>query len=200
MAQEKIHISKPIIVEGKYDKIKLSSFVDGIIICTDGFRIFKDKKKLAMLRRLAEPSGVIILTDSDVAGFKLRNFVAGAVGKDKVTSIYIPQIKGKEHRKETASKEGLLGVEGIDIEILRDLFGKAGVLDSEPLVVQDPIDRADFMRDGLIGGDGSSVARQALLSRLDLPSYMSTKALLDVINRVMTKQQYTEFINTFKGE
>lgn len=200
MSQEKIKLDKPIIVEGKYDKIKLSSFIDGVIICTDGFRIFKDKQKLAMLRRLAQENGIIILTDSDVAGFKLRNFVKQAIGESKVTSIYIPQIKGKERRKETASKEGLLGVEGIDVATLRELFDKAGVLNTSVKVVADPIEKSDFYRDGLIGGDGSSVKRQALLKLLDLPSYMSTKALLDVINRVMTKQQYTEFINNFKGE
>ncbi len=117
-----------IVVEGKYDKIKLESLVDGLILTTDGFRIFKDKQKRDLIRALAQKQGVIVLTDSDVAGFKIRSLIRSVARDASVINLYIPQIPGKEKRKSTPSKEGTLGVEGLDAELLRELFVKHGVL------------------------------------------------------------------------
>ena len=123
-----IKVKQAVIVEGKYDKIKLSSIIDGLIITTDGFSIFKDKEKTALIRRLAENQGIIILTDSDSAGFKIRNYIRGCTQKGKITNIYIPDIFGKEKRKAVPSKEGKLGVEGVSTDILKDAFEKAGIV------------------------------------------------------------------------
>ena len=123
-----IKLSRPVIVEGKYDIIKLSNMIDGLIIKTDGFGIFKDKEKQRLIRRLAEEMGIIVLTDSDSAGFLIRNFLASSISKDKITHVYIPDIFGKEKRKTEAGKEGKLGVEGMTEEILLEAFGKAGVV------------------------------------------------------------------------
>ena len=125
-----IKIKEAVIVEGKYDKIKLSSIIDTVIITTEGFRIFKNPEKLSLIRYYAQKTGVIILTDSDSAGFKIRGFLKGAIGKGKITNVYIPDIFGKEKRKENFSAEGKLGVEGIPADIIRDAFRKAGISSS----------------------------------------------------------------------
>lgn len=191
---DKITINSPIIVEGKYDKIKLESFIDGLILCSDGFRIFKNKEKLAMLRRLGQESGIIILTDSDVAGFKLRGFIKQCLKDINVTNLYIPQVVGKEKRKAAPSKQGLLGVEGIDVSTLREIFAQQiSTTAGTALAPIERIERADFYRDGFIGKENSSALRQKLLLHLNLPSYISTNSLLQIINRVMTKEQYLNF-------
>lgn len=197
---EKIQIKQPIIVEGKYDKIKLDSFVDGLILCSNGFRIFKDKEKLALIRRLAKDTGIIILTDSDVAGFKLRSFIKQAVKDAKVINIYIPQVEGKEKRKIAPSKQGFLGVEGINIEVLRKLFLEANVLDENIPEVEFPIVKMDLFSAGFIGQDNSTQKRQDLLIHLGLPTFITTKSLLDIINRVMTREQYEVYISSMKEE
>lgn len=202
---DKLKIKSPIIVEGKYDKIKLDSLVDGLILCSNGFRIFKDKQKLALIRRLANETGIIILTDSDVAGFKLRNFIKQCVKDAKVINIYIPQIEGKEHRKDAPSKQGFLGVEGMDIDLLRKLFLEAGVLENTSDLSMghpppDPITRMDFYDSGLIGSSNSAANRQALLAFLKLPSYITTNSLLAIINRIMTKQQFNDYINSTRRD
>lgn len=197
---KKIFIKQAIIVEGKYDKIKLDSIVDALILTSDGFRIFKNKDKLALIREIAKKDGIIILTDSDVAGFKLRNFIRSCTKDAKVINIYIPQIEGKEKRKLSASKEGFLGVEGMEVERLRNLFLEAGVLNCEQKPIENPITKMDFYEGGLIGKDNSSFRRQALLKKLDLPSYLSTNSLLDVVNRFMTREEYIEFITRFENE
>ncbi|MDE6725172.1 MAG: toprim domain-containing protein, partial [Ruminiclostridium sp.] len=122
-----IKVKQAVIVEGKYDKIKLSSVIDGLIITTDGFSVFKNKEKINLIRKLAENQGIIILTDSDSAGFKIRNYIKGCTQKGNITNIYIPDIFGKEKRKTTPSKEGKLGVEGIPIDVLKDAFEKADI-------------------------------------------------------------------------
>ena len=120
-----LKIDQAILVEGKYDKIKLSSFIDGVILTTEGFRIFKDQEKCDMIKALAETSGLLVITDSDVAGFKIRNFIKSIThNSPKVINLYIPQVKGKEKRKQTASKEGYLGVEGLDVQLLKELLEK----------------------------------------------------------------------------
>ncbi len=191
---EKIRIKQAVIVEGKYDKIKLSSIVDTLILTSDGFRIFKDKEKLTLIREIAKKDGIIILTDSDVAGFKLRNFIRSCTKDAKVINIYIPQIEGKEKRKLSPSKEGLLGVEGMDVKQLRALFLEAGVLDEDQSPIEKPITKMDFYSDGFIGKDNSAIKRQVLLQRLNLPSYLSTNSLLEIINRLISRDEYIDFV------
>lgn len=190
---DKIKIKETIIVEGKYDKIKLSSLLDATIITTNGFRIYKDKEKTALIKALGLKHGIILLTDSDVAGFKLRNFIRSLNKDIKIHNIYIPQIEGKEKRKTKASKEGYLGVEGIDANVLRELFIKFNAnceTQSTKLIT-----KMDFFEDGLSGGDNSSQKRLHLLNHLNLPKYITTNSLLDVINSFMNYDEYKKFIN-----
>ncbi len=191
-----IKINKPIIVEGKYDYIKLSRFIDGLIIKTDGFGIFKDKEKQLLIRRLAEKDGLIVLTDSDSAGFLIRNFIKSTIPPDKITNVYIPDIFGKEKRKTQLSKEGKLGVEGMEEKVLIEAFKRAGVLFEEGLNEQRRfITNVDLYEYGLTGGANSSEKRKLLLKRLSLPERMSTSSMLKILNTFVT---YEDFIETLK--
>lgn len=194
---EKLVIPQVIIVEGKYDKIKLSSIIDGLIIQTNGFRIYKDKEKLALIKTLAQKKGVVIVTDSDVAGFKLRGFIRSIAKDAKLFNIYIPQIEGKEKRKESYSKEGFLGVEGIEAQTLRELFIKSGCISgcAETKSQEKRIERLDFFEDGLMGGENSSEKRQALLKKIQLPSYVTTNSLLQIINSLISYEDYKKLID-----
>lgn len=125
---ERLRVKYPIIVEGRYDKARLASFIEGDILQTDGFQVFSDKKKLALIRRLAAEEKVVILTDSDRAGFRIRGYLAGAIPPERVLHVYIPQVQGKERRKRRPSAEGTLGVEGMETEVLREALAKAGAL------------------------------------------------------------------------
>lgn len=194
-----ISVKQPIIVEGKYDKIKLESVIDGLIITTDGFRIYKDKEKTELIRTFAERVGVIILTDSDGAGFQIRNHLKGCIKNGKIYNVYIPDIFGKEKRKEKPSKEGKLGVEGIDTGILLKAFSDAGIFSDEGERVQ-WLTRADMLDDGLIGSDGSGELRKRLTSELSLPERLSTSALMEVLNRLYTREIYESILNKIKGE
>ncbi|MBQ8228218.1 MAG: DUF4093 domain-containing protein [Clostridia bacterium] len=188
-----------IIVEGKYDKIKLSSIIDAVIIETDGFGIFKDKQKQKLLRMLADKKGLVILTDSDSAGFTIRNFICGFVSKDKIINAYIPDIFGKEKRKDTPSKEGKLGVEGVSSEIIKSALEQAGVLCEENSSVNKrTVTKTDFYLDGLTGGSGSKEKRLALLKNLSLPERMTTNSLLDIINSFMTYDDYKQAISNIE--
>lgn len=199
MSDGKIHVKQPIIVEGKYDKIKLESLIDGLIITTDGFRIYKDKEKLALIRAFAQKDGIIVLTDSDGAGFQIRNHLKSCIGGGKIINIYIPDIFGKEKRKEKPSKEGKLGVEGIDAEILRKAFIEAGVLSrvqpSEPWLT-----KADMLDDGLTGSQSSGALRKKLTAELSLPERISANALLEVLNRLYDRDIYEKTMKKIKGE
>lgn len=192
-----IKIDKVIIVEGRYDKIKLSSMIDGIIIETEGFGIFKDKDKQKLIRKLAETKGIAILTDSDSAGFVIRNFITSIVPKEYITNVYIPDIYGKEKRKDSPSKEGKLGVEGISAEILKEAFKKAriGVSQSETNE-RKKITLNDFFDDGLTGDTQSKRKRTDLLKKLDLPERMSTKAMLDILNTFITYDEYKKLVES----
>ncbi|WMJ21984.1 DUF4093 domain-containing protein [Paludicola sp. MB14-C6] len=191
---EKLLIKQAIIVEGKYDRMRLKELVDATIITSDGFRIFKDKEKCAMIRAIAKKDGIIILTDSDVAGFRLRSFLRSVVQDGKILNIYIPQVEGKEKRKEIASKEGLLGVEGIGVNTLRKLFQDAGIMDQQNEAVKQTITKKHFYEDGLIGQQDSKQKRLALLEYLNLPNYLTTNSILEIINRLMTKEEYDNYI------
>jgi len=186
----RIKIREVIIVEGKYDKIALEPIVDGIIITTDGFGIFKDKEKQKLIRRLAEEKGLLILTDSDGAGLVIRNFINGCVNNSKIKHAYIPQLVGKEKRKSAPSKEGTLGVEGMNKEIITEALMRAGVRVGEGKEKTELITRARLYDDGYIGRDNSSEKRKALLQRLGLPLYLSTNSLLKIINLICSFEDY----------
>ncbi len=191
-----IHIDQAIVVEGKYDKIKLSSILDAVIIVTNGFRIYKDEEKLALIRHYAATTGIILLTDSDRAGFRIRNYIKGSVKNGKVYHVYAPDVYGKESRKEKASAEGKLGVEGISKELLLEAFAKAGIQTSNAPKNPDPITKADFFEMGLSGGAGSSFLRKALQRHLHLPELLSTGSLLEVLNTMMTKDELCKLLDT----
>lgn len=192
-----IKVEQVIIVEGRYDKIKLSSIIDGIIIETEGFGIFKNKEKQKLIRRLAEKKGIVILTDSDSAGFVIRNFITSIVPKEYITNVYIPDIFGKEKRKTEASKEGKLGVEGVSVDVLISAFQKAGigVSDSEKGKKRE-ITLNDFYDDGLTGAGNSKTKRVALLKALELPERMSTKAMLEILNTFLTYEEYKKLLES----
>lgn len=165
---EKLKISRAIIVEGKYDKIKLSSIVDGVIIVTNGFRIYKDPDKAALIRYYAQHGGIAILTDSDTAGFRIRGHIKGIVPKGDIVNVYVPEIFGKEKRKTEPSKEGLLGVEGVPADIIREAFEKAGII-GEKVADRELMTKLDFYELGLSGRPDSSRLRQLVCEKLSLP-------------------------------
>ena len=190
-----LQIRQAIIVEGKYDKIKLSSIVKAVIIPTHGFRIFKDEEMLALIRHYAETTGIIILTDSDRAGFRIRSYLKGAISGGSIKNIYIPDIFGKEKRKEKPSAEGKLGVEGMDAEVLREAFAKAGVL-SEQTDAGDPITKTDLYLAGLNGTPDSAQRRRNLQQKLGLPSMLSATALLEILNSMMSREEFLRMTET----
>lgn len=185
-----LHIKQAVIVEGKYDKIKLASIVDAVIIPTNGFKIFKDKETLKIIRYYAATTGIIILTDSDTAGFKIRSFLKGAIKNGKIINVYIPDIFGKEKRKAEPSKEGKLGVEGIEKKLILEAFAKAGIKSEERPINTDIITRIDFYECGFSGGANSSYMRKKLLAELDLPELMSTTGIIEILNTLMTRQEF----------
>ena len=190
-----IKINEAVIVEGKYDKIKLSGILDTIIIETDGFAIFKDKEKQKMIRFLAEKRGLVILTDSDSAGFKIRSFIKGITKCENVKNVYIPDVYGKEKRKTEFSKEGKLGVEGMKAQVIIDGLKKAGVIcDEDDKKTSREITHTDFFEDGISGGENSSRTRKALARELELPERISSSSLLKIINSYMTYEEYKNII------
>lgn len=190
-----LHTNMAVIVEGKYDKIKLSSVIDAVIIPTNGFRVFKDKEKMALIRYYASGAGIIILTDSDSAGFKIRNYIKGSVGNARIFNVYIPDIYGKERRKTDYSKEGKLGVEGMDEDVLIEAFKKSGIdFSSEPRRRRD-ITKMDLFEDGLSGGANSSEKRAELLKILGLPELLTANAMLEVLNAMLTREQYKQAVD-----
>lgn len=187
--EEKIKLTEAVIVEGKYDKIKLSNILNAFIIETNGFAIFKDKSKLSFIKKLAKERGIIILTDSDHAGFMIRNYISSGVPKEQIKNVYIPDVFGKEKRKDTPSKEGKLGVEGMTKEVILASFEKAGV-SSTSSVCDNPITTVDFYDLGLTGGANSKAKRKAVCKALDLPEFLSTSSLISCINNFMTKEEF----------
>ena len=190
---EKLKISQAIVVEGKYDKIKLSSFVDGVIIVTNGFGIYKDKEIAQLIRYYAKTKGIIVLTDSDTAGFRIRGHIKSIVPDGKIINLYAPEILGKEKRKAQPSKEGKLGVEGINVQLLRELFEKAGVVGTVAENT-DPVTKTDFFEMGLTGHENSSILREKVLEKLGLPKLVSSKALLEIVNSQFSKDEFYDFM------
>lgn len=198
---EKIKLGMPVIVEGKYDKIKLDSLIDGIIITTGGFAIYGNKQKMALIRRYAKTTGIIILTDSDGAGFQLRNMLKSRLGEGaRIINVYIPDVFGKERRKDKPSKEGKLGVEGIDRETLLKAFEAAGVTGGDTAVQREKwADKQRLVMDGLSGGENSSELRRALCGKLKLPERISAKGLLDALNTLFTEEDYIAALKEIRG-
>ena len=186
-------IREVIVVEGRYDKNALSQVVDATIITLGGFAVFNDREKLAFLRKLAQKRGLILLTDSDGAGFVIRNYLKGAIPTEQVKQAYIPDIPGKERRKRKAGKEGKLGVEGMTPEILLQALRRGGATfagEAAPSAAV-PITKADLLDRGLIG-PGSTQKRQQLLKNLELPEHLTPNALLETLNLLMSREEFYE--------
>ena len=196
---DKKRITLPIIVEGKYDKIKLTSIFDCRVFTTEGFGIFNSKEKQALLRQVAK-DGIIILADSDGGGRQIRSFLNSIVPKDKLFNLYIPRIEGKERRKVHASRSGVLGVEGMEPEVLENIFlpfiedGGRVEKNGERSADEDRITTADLYQDGLTGADDSSARRAALARALGLPEDMRAKAFLEALNIIVTKEEYIALV------
>lgn len=186
-----ISVKEAIVVEGRYDKDTLSQVFDAVIVETSGFGVFKDREKLALLRRLAEARGLVILTDSDGAGLVIRNFLKGSIDPALVKMAYVPEIAGKERRKPRPSKEGVLGVEGMCPETLIEALRRAGATlgGQAPTHRSGDITKATLYELGLSGGPGSAKKRRELLRRLGLPEKLGANALLDVLNALYDAEE-----------
>jgi len=187
-----IKVKEVLIVEGKYDKNTLRQIFDAVIIETAGFGVFNDKEKLKLIHKLAEKRGVVILTDSDGAGFVIRNYLKGTIPPELVKHAYIPDIAGKEKRKSSPSREGKLGVEGMRPEVLIEALRRAGATldDAESVGNGERITKADLYAAGLSGRSDSTLRRKSLLKKLDLPERLSANALVDVLNAVMDREDF----------
>ena len=189
----KPRIEEVIVVEGRYDRNMLLQVVDATVVETGGFSVFNDREKLAFLRKLAQKRGLILLTDSDGAGFVIRNYLKGAIPTEQVKQAYIPDIPGKERRKRKAGKEGKLGVEGMTPEILLQALRRGGatfVGEAAPSAAV-PITKADLLDRGLIG-PGSTQKRQQLLKNLELPEHLTPNALLETLNLLKSREEFYE--------
>lgn len=185
-------VREVIVVEGRYDKNTVSQVVDATVITLGGFAVFNDKEKLAFLRRLAEKQGLIILTDSDGAGFLLRNYLKGALPRDKVKQAYIPDVRGKERRKRKGGKEGKLGVEGMSPAVLLEALRRAGATfegGAPPEARGAALTKADLFDLGLAGGEGSAERRRLLLRRLDLPEHLTANGMLEALNLLFDRRE-----------
>ncbi len=185
-----VKIREAIVVEGRYDKNTLSQIVDAPILETSGFGIFKDKKQMALLRQVAEKRGLIVFTDSDGAGFVIRNHIKSAIPGKYLKHAYIPDIMGKERRKSAPGKEGKLGVEGMSREIIVEALKRAGAtIEGEEVPQSRQITKQDMMELGLSGGADASAKRLALLKKLNLPEHMSTNAMLQALNLLYSLEE-----------
>lgn len=186
-----LKIKEAIVVEGRYDKNTLSQVVDATILETKGFGIFKDKAQLRLLRRAAQARGLIVLTDSDGAGFVIRNYLRGVLPPERVKHAYIPDVPGKERRKAAPGKEGKLGVEGMSPELLLEALRRAGAtVEGETAApTRGRITKADLVELGLSGGVGSGEKRLTLLKKLGLPEHMSPNAMLQALNLLYTREE-----------
>lgn len=198
---ERIKIPYPVVVEGKYDKIRLASVIDANIITTGGFGIFNRREKLSLMRTLADRGGIVILTDSDGAGGLIRSFIQSAVPKEKIYNLYIPRIEGKERRKSAPSKDGSLGVEGMTDEVLHKLFAdfarRMGFTGEKP-GDYGRITKADMMELGLTGAN-SAAARDELAKKLSLPPKMTPNAMLGALNILVTREELFELCRRVGG-
>ena len=194
---EKRTVIPAIVVEGKYDKIRLEAVVDAVILVTDGFRIYKRPEQLALLRHYAETTGLVILTDADAAGFQIRGYLKGAIPQGKVYHVYIPGIHGKERRNASPSAEGLLGVEGMDAETLLAALERAGVFSQAPDTLPHDITPALLFAHGLTGTPDCTVRRRALLEALGLPVHLSVSGLCEVLGTMTSAADFPAFLSQY---
>ena len=195
-----IRIREAIIVEGRYDKNTLSQIVDAPILETAGFGIFKDKQQMKLLRQVAEKRGLIVFTDSDGAGFVIRNHIKSAIDGKYLKHAYIPDIPGKERRKSAPGKEGKLGVEGMTPQIILNALRRSGAtMDGEAVTTLSQITKQDMMELGLSGGKDSSSLRGMLLRKLDLPEHMSANAMLQALNLLYSKVEISQLVMDLKS-
>ncbi len=195
-----IRLREAIICEGKYDKIRLSNIFDTVIITTDGFGIFKDPEKKALIRLLAEKQGLVLLTDSDSAGQMIRKYLEKLVPKDRVKNLYLPEIKGKEKRKTSPSAAGLLGVEGISDEVIIAAAERAGILSEFTENPHKKITKTELFNLGLSGCEGSNEKRKSLCRYLKLPTVLSANSLLDVINSLYSYEEFLSEVEKWNRE
>lgn len=197
-----IRVKEAVIVEGRCDKGKLSSLMDGIIVETGGFAIFNDRERMALIRKLAQKRGVVILTDSDGAGFLIRSKLSSCLPPERVKHAYIPDIYGKERRKARPSKEGKLGVEGMTLEVLEQSLRRAGatIEDADGGTGAGGLTKADMFELGLSGGEGSAERRRALQKKLGLPERLSANGLLQALNGLYTKEELARQLEILEGE
>lgn len=197
-----MRVKEAVVVEGRCDRAKLSALIDGTIVETGGFAIFNDRDKMELIRRLAAARGVIILTDSDGAGFLIRSKLCSCLPPEQVKHAYIPDIYGKERRKAKPSKEGKLGVEGMTLETLRDCLIRAGAtIEDIPGETRLPeLTKADLFELGLSGGDGSAERRRALQRRLKLPERLSANGFLQALNALYTRRELFDLLKNLEGE
>lgn len=199
---DKIRLQETVIVEGRYDKIQLSGLIESPIIETGGFRVFKDKEKQRLIRKVAQRRGILVMTDVDSAGFVIRNFLRGIVDSESILHAYIPTVKGKEKRKPEASKEGILGVEGIDRDKLLDSIRQSGahiLNDVESFAenrssLRSEITKMDFFDYGLNGCENAAQHREEVLSSLGLPRYLTVNAMVAAINCLYTKDEFENYL------
>ncbi|MBD5150872.1 MAG: DUF4093 domain-containing protein [Oscillibacter sp.] len=187
-------VREVIVVEGRYDKNTLKQVVEATVVETRGFGVFNDKERLALLRRLAAERGLILLTDSDGAGFVIRNFLKGSIPKSQLKQAYIPDVYGKERRKTVPGREGKLGVEGMPPQVLLEALERAGATfeDGETAEKRQAVTKADFYELGLTGGADSAAKRAALLKKLGLPERMTANALLEAVNLLYSREEFWE--------
>ena len=192
-----LKLKQAVVVEGRYDKIKLSSILDATIIETNGFRIFSNEQGVEMLRVLAKRCGLIIITDSDFAGFRIRNYLKNKITEGQITHVYLPDVLGKEKRKAHPSKEGLLGLEGLSQDEILTALKNAGILDSEESQVPvERITKLDLYELGLSGHKDSKQKRLELLKALNLPSHLSANSLPDVLSSIISKDELYKLVNS----
>ena len=192
-----MRVKEVIVVEGRYDKNTVSQAVDATVVTLGGFSVFNDREKLAFLRRLAQERGLIVLTDSDGAGFVIRNYLKGALPKDRVKQAYIPDIHGKERRKRTPGKEGKLGVEGMRPEVIVEALRRCGATFEDGMAQSSqgtPITKADLFVLGLTGTPDSASRRQALLKMLDLPEHLTPNGLLEALNILYSREELEDVL------
>lgn len=192
--REKLKIPYPIIVEGKYDRLRLLSVCEAEILTTDGFGIFKKGEKLALFRQLSARTPIIVLTDSDGAGKLIRSHICSAVPKDRLIQLYIPKIEGKERRKDAPSAEGTLGVEGMKNALLFDLLAPFENADAINAAASNRLSKADFYADGLSGREDSSKKRAELAKKLGLPQDMTANALLAALKILISYEEYCALV------
>lgn len=192
--KDKLPIPYPVVVEGKYDKIRLSNIIEAQIITTDGFGLFRKEEKRLLLRRLAATTPLIVLTDSDGGGKIIRSHLSGMLPRDRIIPLYIPEIKGKERRKAQPSAAGTLGVEGMEDDLLYELFLPYAKGDPTARAAENPLSKVDFYEDGLTGGRDSSRLRDELAARVGLPSGMSANALLEALRLLLTYDEYLALV------